>query len=90
DMMEPYRVPFVDRWVLAMCHRRQIRPDGFEPAGNGWRLRKGSYGRMLSSWERRNASLRFDERLEADLSALCTRLRDKPRGSRDGEVQATS
>jgi CRISPR-associated protein Cas1 len=53
DLMEPLRVPAVDRWVVAVCHGKEVEPSEFEAVdGGGIHLQAAAYGRMLASWER--------------------------------------
>ncbi len=52
DLIEPLRVPAVDRWVVAVCNQRELMPDRFrEEEGGGFKLQPGSFGRTLHSWE---------------------------------------
>ncbi len=52
DLIEPLRVPAVDRWVVAVCNQRELMPDQFlEEEGGGFKLQPGSFGRTLHSWE---------------------------------------
>jgi CRISPR-associated protein Cas1 len=52
DLMEPLRVPAVDRWVIAACNQGCVTPDDFAAEGAGIRLHPESFGRILSEWER--------------------------------------
>ncbi len=53
DMMEEFRHPLVDRFVLRLCNRRQFRPDCFEtdPKTSGIRLKRDSLKRFFREWE---------------------------------------
>ena len=42
DIMEPLRVPTVDRWVIALCNQNQISPDDFYSDKKGVLLKKGN------------------------------------------------
>jgi CRISPR-associated protein Cas1 len=52
DLMEPLRVSAVDRWVLAVCNRRELSPDDFQADDQGGiRLQPKVFGGTLRSWE---------------------------------------
>jgi CRISPR-associated protein Cas1 len=52
DLMEPLRVPAVDRWVVTLCNRGQADLEDFVADDRGGiRLRDGGLGRMLIRWE---------------------------------------
>ncbi len=54
DMMEEFRHPVVDRFVLRICNRRQFTPEDFredEGGGKGVRLTKDALRRYLREWE---------------------------------------
>ncbi len=51
DLMEPLRVPAVDRWVVLLCNQNRVGPGDFVEEGGGIRLSPGRFGRILSDWE---------------------------------------
>ena len=52
DLIEPLRVPAVDRWAVAVCNQLAVRPDDFtQEEGGGYRLRPRRFGHVLHSWE---------------------------------------
>ena len=51
DLMEPLRVPMVDRWVLRICAEGPWQPDQFEQSAAGVRLPQGQFGRVLANWD---------------------------------------
>ncbi len=51
DVIEPLRVPSVDRWVVALCHRHQIAPEDFVTSEKGVRLKPARFTPVLQSWE---------------------------------------
>lgn len=51
DLIEPLRVPAVDRWVVAVCNQPLLSPDDFVSENGGMRLKEGTFGRMLNSWQ---------------------------------------
>lgn len=71
DLIEPLRVPAVDRWAVAACNQGEVSPDHFRPEENrGFRLQPRWFGRTLLSWE----AYRVGGRLEADLDGWLDRL----------------
>jgi CRISPR-associated protein Cas1 len=52
DLMEPLRVPAVDRWVVAACNQGCVTEADFVAEGGGIRLQPDSFGRILYDWER--------------------------------------
>ena len=53
DIMEPLRIPAVDRWVLAICQQGMVQPTDFETRGDG--------GVMLRKEKLRDVLVRFEE-----------------------------
>ena len=51
DLIEPLRVPLVDRWVLESCSRAWVKPEDFVTTAQGVRLEKDAFGRVLGRWE---------------------------------------
>jgi CRISPR-associated protein Cas1 len=51
DLIEPLRVPAVDRWVIAGCNQEAWSPKDFRQEGAGIRLQPDSFGRILTRWE---------------------------------------
>ena len=51
DLMEPLRVPAVDRWVIALCNQHRIAQEDFTSEGRGVRLRKDVFPQVLADWE---------------------------------------
>lgn len=69
DIMEPLRVPVVDRWVMAMCHQGLVKLSDFETQENGAVfLVKQSLGKVLSRfeehWNQGNFSAIIDQHTE--------------------------
>lgn len=53
DLMEPLRVPIVDRWVIGLLNQRRVSPDDFLAAdADGVRLTKQAFPRVIADWER--------------------------------------
>jgi CRISPR-associated protein Cas1 len=55
DLMEEFRHPLVDRFVLRLCNLRMVKPDDFEPDPDrpgGLRLILPALRRVLAEWEK--------------------------------------
>jgi CRISPR-associated protein Cas1 len=53
DLMEPLRVPVVDRWVIGAINQRRVTPEDFHAVdGAGIRLTKRAFPRVIADWER--------------------------------------
>lgn len=55
DVIEELRHPLVDRFVLRVCNRRQLRPEHFEPDPRrfgGVKLSQEGLRRFFAAWER--------------------------------------
>lgn len=52
DLMEPLRVPAVDRWVLALCNGSRVKPEDFvADESGGIRLKPETFPDTLQSWQ---------------------------------------
>lgn len=51
DLVESLRVPLVDRMVLNLLSRKQIRPDSFDKEGQGCRLLPADFKNFLGHFE---------------------------------------
>ena len=51
DIMEPLRIPAVDRWVIALCNQNHIVRDDFLKTDKGVRLKKEIFPQVLANWE---------------------------------------
>lgn len=61
DLMEPFRLPAVDRWVLAICNRDQLAPADFVQTKEGTRLNPKRFGPTVTSWEQHWQSRGMDK-----------------------------
>jgi CRISPR-associated protein Cas1 len=52
DLMEPLRVPVVDRWVVAACNQRRFDPGLFEQNDGSCMVGRGQMPRVVADWER--------------------------------------
>lgn len=62
DLMEEFRVPLVDRFVLSLVNRGQLGPEDFvEEPNNAWRLTDAGRKTFLTSWqENKRGELRHE------------------------------
>jgi len=51
DVIEPLRVPSVDRWVIKLLNRNSLRESDFVERDGGFRLQPAAFNRILASWE---------------------------------------
>lgn len=87
DMLEEFRAAVVDRFVLRMCNRRQLRLEHFEDniKRGGMRLTRGGLCTFFREWEsfmdRPLPGLKSEEPVESlirhQVNRLATHLRDK-------------
>ena len=75
DLVEPLRVPAVDRWVIQVCNEHQVMPDDFLPEGGGMRLRPEVFGRIVHSWEKHWEEGSQQQALDQVLEQLVTAIR---------------
>jgi CRISPR-associated endonuclease Cas1 len=75
DVMEPLRVPAVDRWVVALCNQGVVEPGHFVEEGGGIRLQPGQFGRILCEWERHRSRSAQEAELDGWMARLTTWLR---------------
>lgn len=84
DVMEPWRVPAVDRWVVGVCNGGTLSEGDFESAeGGGMRLRPGVFGRMIHSWDDHWINGGHEKAMLDAVTSLVQRIR------RDGPVLLT-
>lgn len=51
DLMEPIRVPSVDKWILALLRQKQIKPDDFQKTHRqGCRMKPSVLPKVLGAW----------------------------------------
>jgi CRISPR-associated protein Cas1 len=72
DLMEPLRVPAVDRWVIRACNEGRVAPDAFLAQGGGIRLHPDRFGEILYDWQRHWTQAAQ----EAELDGWLTRLEE--------------
>lgn len=50
DLMEPWRAPIVDKFILRALRRKEFSPDDFEMRDGACRLRGGNWGKAMAKW----------------------------------------
>lgn len=77
DLIEPLRVPAVDRWVLKMCNQKHIQPKDFVPENGGYRLQPDVFTRMLVAWEEYGLESGVETILLQHMDQLLRKLRSQ-------------
>jgi CRISPR-associated protein Cas1 len=76
DLIEPLRIPAVDRWAVAVCNQKELTPDQFrQEEDGGFRLQPRQFGRTLHSWEMYSMNAQLEKELEAWLDRLAETIR---------------
>jgi CRISP-associated protein Cas1 len=75
DLMEPLRVPVVDRWVLGLCNEGRATPAAFMEQDGGVRLQPEWFGRILADWEKAWLAADHDAALDGLMNQLIGVLR---------------
>jgi CRISPR-associated protein Cas1 len=84
DLMEPLRVPAVDRWVIALCNQGMVAATDFVDEAGGIRLHPDSFGRILYNWEKHWVRTELEAELDRLLASLEAWLRQ---GERAGSAE---
>jgi len=76
DIMEPLRIPVVDRWVLAVCGQGIVKKTDFESSDNGAvMLARGRIGNVLTRLEEHWHQGNFEQILEQEVSRWVEKIR---------------
>lgn len=76
DLIEPLRVPLVDRWVIQMCNEGRVQPGEFVAVqGHGMRLHPESFGTVLGFWEEHWQARDARRKVEDQVRDFIERLR---------------
>lgn len=75
DLMEPLRVPVVDRWVVRACNTGEIEPADLHENEQGTRLQRDSFGKVLVCWEEHAGRLDLTRRLDESVERVIARVR---------------
>lgn len=65
DLMEPLRVPAVDRWVIRVLREGRFAPADFREEDGGFRLQPGRFAPTLRQWEEHWLSTSMEARLDS-------------------------
>jgi CRISPR-associated protein Cas1 len=78
DLIEPLRVPAVDRWAVLVCNQGDVTPSWFcQEESGGFRLQPGQFGRTLHNWESYWVGAGLEAELESWLDRLGELLRQR-------------
>lgn len=75
DLIEPMRVPVVDRWVLTLCNQKHVAPDSFVAENGGIRLQRDVFPRILASWEEHWSNGGHESSLDLAIQQLASKFR---------------
>jgi len=75
DLMEPLRIPAVDRWVVAACNQRRFDPAAFEERNGGCFVGRGNLPRVVADWERTWQENRWSSLLTSRVAGFAHALR---------------
>jgi len=76
DLMEPLRVPAVDRWVLGLCNQGLVSSEDFLSEEGGIHLRPGRFAAILHLWEEHWHEQRQEVALDEWLGQFTAWLRE--------------
>ena len=77
DIMEPLRVPAVDRWVMSICHQGIVKPADFETQESGAIfLAKTSIGKVLGRFEEHWHQGNFESIMEQQIKDWIVMMRE--------------
>jgi len=75
DLMEPLRIPVVDRWVLSACNQRRFDPELFEFKAGGCLVGPQELPRVVADWEKSWHERRWQSVLSTRVSELVREVR---------------
>lgn len=84
DLMEPLRVPVVDRWVVAACNQRRFDASLFDQRADSCAVGKGQLPRVVADWEKTWHESRWQSMLSSCVSEFVRDIRQQ--GERLGMV----
>lgn len=89
DLMEPFRVTVVDRWVLSVLNRKLLSTNDFQAneESAGIRLKPEVFGRIVSHWEQHWIQGGHERAFETFFSDWLRRLRRFTQGSPTGDFE---
>lgn len=85
DLMEPFRLQLVDRWVLRLLRQNLLRPGDFQAGETGGvTVAEGAFSHVVARWETDAAESCLAEGLEALVAETIESLPELPSGEREG------
>jgi CRISPR-associated protein Cas1 len=75
DLIEPQRVPAVDRWVIGLCNEKRLAPTDFVSRNGGVYLEESVFSSVLADWETRWYKMDHEHVLEGAVTALVAQIR---------------
>lgn len=75
DLIEPHRVPVVDRWVVDLCNQMKVKPDDFVTQDGGVRLKPDRFAVVIGWWEERWLAQAFDKLVEQSVETTSKQIR---------------
>ncbi|GAB6186689.1 CRISPR-associated endonuclease Cas1 [Thermopirellula anaerolimosa] len=76
DLMEPHRVPVVDRWVLRICNQKRITPADFDSSPQGVALKRDRFAAILTDWQEWWNQGKHEEKVLATVRDYIRRLNE--------------
>ena len=79
DLMEPFRVPTVDRWVLGLCNQGKLTRADFlqsEDSTAATRLTEGAFVEVLANWQDHWFAKRYEELLDRAVQQFSRQLKE--------------
>jgi CRISPR-associated protein Cas1 len=53
DIMEEFRAPFIDAWILALLNKNQLKSEHFYITDGDWRLTDGGFAKFCGLYHNR-------------------------------------
>lgn len=82
DLMEPLRVPLVDRWIIPLCNQRQVSIDSFERRENGGTyLKPEAFQVIVAKWYEYSAGERSGDMIAKQIDSYLLHVKNDPSSS---------
>lgn len=75
DLIEPLRVPAVDRWVVRLCNEQRLKPKDFRRESKGVRLQPEVLPKVLADWETTWYKCDHEQLMDGSVLELAARIR---------------
>lgn len=73
DLIEEFRAPIIDKFVITLINRKQITSDDFKKTGEGIHLKENSLKKVLTLWEKHK-----EEEIEYPLYKTKVKIKQLP------------